>query len=538
MSLDQFKHLLKPTKIQEWVNKTVWSYTRVSSKDQEQNRSLDVQTYEGVRYAEKNGYIITETFGATYESASGDFTRKEFSKLIEAVRSTKKKPFAILIYTISRFSRSGGSGIALAYELVEELGVHIIEVSTGKNTMTEEGKLEIYSGLIRSRQDNLDRLKVTVPGMIKMLQAGHALGRPPRGYVHFGPRVKDHAFFAPVQRIEQSDEAPVIRKAWEMKMQGMSDNLIQPKLEALGVKLTRQQLSKMWRNPFYCGVNMNKLLGDHIVKGNWKPIVTEKEFFIVQEILKGNRFGYKNELGNRHRPLMGFLCCDRCGRKMSGYEVNTKGLHYYKCQKCKDTTINANSGKYAKGVGAHDIFLTELRKYELHPNDVNLFKMQLSAVYNTLEVESKTDVPVMKKRLDKLQSDLKNLQRKHALEGLEKDLYLEFKAEIDKEISEIKNELEKASNGISNLEKFINTSGKLAQNLSVYWASGGLETKKRIQQLVFPEGLLINVKNRTVLTKKVNSVFRITSMIPKLSEGENENSHPNFEWLSPSVAGE
>lgn len=58
---------------------------------------------------------------------------------------------------------------------------------------------------------------------------------------------------------------------------------------------------------------------------------------------------------------------------------------------------------------------------------------------------------------------------------------------------------------------------------------------KNVIAIIFPEGLLIDVKKRIVLTKKVNSIFRLTSTIPRLSEGENENSHPNFEWLSPSV---
>jgi site-specific DNA recombinase len=540
MNLDHFKKLLKPTKIEELVNLTVWDYSRVSSKEQEQNRSIDVQKAEANKYAEKHGYTIGMSFGATYESASGDFTRREFMKLIETVRKSKKKPFAILIYTMSRFSRSGGSGIALAHELVDELGVHLIEVTTGKNTMTEEGKLEIYQGLIRSRQDNLDRLKVTVPGMKKMLQAGHALGRVPKGYVHYGPRVKDIKYFAPTQRIEFSDEAPMIRKAWDWKLQGVSCVMIRSKLEELSVKMSKQQISKMWRNPFYCGVNTNKLLGEDIVEGNWPRMVTEKEFMRVQEILKGNKFGYKNELSNRFRPLSGFACCSKCGRKMSGYEVLAKGLHYYKCQVCKDATISTDggAGKRSKGKSAHQLFIEELAKYTQQPGNKKFFEMQLELTYASLEREQKKDVPLIKKRLEKLQSDMKNLQRKFAVEGLDKNLYLEFKAELDIQINDVMQELEKSQNSVSNLNKFISSSSALAQNLSNYWVSGGIELKKRVQQLVFPEGVVIDTKNRVLLTKKVNSVFNITAHLPRLPEGVNENSRSKNDRLSPSVAGD
>ncbi len=539
MNLEHFKTLLKPTKIEELVNLTVWDYSRVSSKEQEQNRSIDVQKAEAAKYAEKRGYTIGMSFGATYESASGDFTRKEFMKLIETVRKARIKPFAILIYTMSRFSRSGGGGIALAHELVDILGVHLIEVSSGKNTMTEEGKLEIYQGLIRSRQDNLDRLKVTVPGMKKMLQAGHALGRVPRGYVHFGPRVKDIKYFAPIQRIEFSEEAPIIRKGWDWKLQGVSCVLIRRKMEDLGVKMSRQQVSKMWRNPFYAGVNANKLLGQDICEGNWPKMVNQEEFMKVQQILRGNKFGYKNELSNVHRPLSGFACCSKCGRKMSGYEVIAKGLHYYKCQVCKEATISASGGqgKRSKGKSAHQLFIEELDKYTQHPSNKKFFEMQLELTYASLERQQKKDLPLLKNRLDKLQGEMKNLQRKFAVEGLDKELYMEFKGELDIKINNVMQELEKSQNSVSNLNKFISIACMMAQNLSDHWASGGLEMRKRIQQMVFPEGIVIDAKNRVLLTKKVNAVFNITAHAPRLWETVNENSQVNFTWESPSVAG-
>jgi hypothetical protein len=37
--------------------------------------------------------------------------------------------------------------------------------------------------------------------------------------------------------------------------------------------------------------------------------------------------------------------------------------------------------------------------------------------------------------------------------------------------------------------------------------------KKKIQELVFPEGVLIDTKKRQYLTKKVNSVFVVNSLL-------------------------
>lgn len=130
------------------LNISVWTYTRVSSKDQfDKNSSVERQKEASYIYATENNYQITEEFGGTYESGKSDFTRKEFTRLIEKVRSSRSKPLAILVYKMSRFSRSVGGAIGLVNTLVEELGVHLIEVCSGLTTMTERSKISIYESL-------------------------------------------------------------------------------------------------------------------------------------------------------------------------------------------------------------------------------------------------------------------------------------------------------------------------------------------------------------------------------------------------------
>ncbi len=52
-------------------------------------------------------------------------------------------------------------------------------------------------------------------------------------------------------------------------------------------------------------------------------------------------------------------------------------------------------------------------------------------------------------------------------------------------IWEVTQKLEKSDSKISNLQKCIFVSGVVAQNLSNYWAFGGHELKKRVQEMVF-----------------------------------------------------
>lgn len=288
MQFEKFNKFKKTKTVEVVVNKTAWGYTRVSSKDQFQNYSLDEQKRDMETFLPENGFDLIQMLGGTYESASGDFTRKEFSKLIDEVRKAKQKPYAIAIRTINRFSRSGGSAIAIVNELVEKMGVHLIETSTGLCTDNEYDKLEIYRKLLEAKKENLERLKITIPGMKALLNRGGWLGKPPRGYTLRGKKVTDTSRIQAHQEIFINDEGKHLMKAWQWKLAGERDFVIRKRLETLGVKMAKQAMSEMWKKPFYCGVSVNALL-DEPQKGNWQPMVTQAEFWKIQAIIEDSK---------------------------------------------------------------------------------------------------------------------------------------------------------------------------------------------------------------------------------------------------------
>ena len=516
MGLEQFKSFAKGYDKKIDSNKDVWIYTRVSSKDQETNKSLKHQISNAKQFSGDKKFQVIKTFGGTYESASGDFTRKEFKRLIDEVRKAKVKPYAILINTISRFSRTGGGGVGLANELVEELKVHLIEISTGKSTETEDGKIEIYRGLLQARQDNLDRLRVTLPGMKRFLSEGNWLGKAPKGYDQFGTKVKKAKFHREEQKIVINEEGKLLKKAWQWKLQGEKDFQIIKKLDDLGLKITKQAMSDMWRNPFYCGISAHKMLDGEVVKGNWEKMISEQDFLMVTELLKDNRFGYKHEKSNPNRPLNAFICCNTCGEKLTGYEAKKRGLHYYKCQVCKGCSINANTTLRSNGEGANNLFQNLLDKYELSSSLKDVFKEQLKLTYETLNEEGEDENKIIEKELSKVEDELKKLKRRNALGDIDdKETYNELKTEFETKISDLKYKSTNNVSKISNLNSYVETSFEVVSNISKYWGSEDIETKKRIQELMFSEGLSLDIKNRQYLTKKTNAIFELTRIKSK-----------------------
>jgi site-specific DNA recombinase len=505
------------------TSKEVWIYTRVSSKNQQDNYSLEFQREESEKFAAANGYYIGNYFGNEYESASSDFTRKEFQDLITTVKKSNKKPFGILVYVISRFSRTGGNAVGIVNDLVERLGVHLIEVNSGIDTTTDEGKLNIYSRLIEARRENQTRLKFTIPGMRKFVKSGHYLGKVPIGYDHWGPRVVDPAKRGITQRIVINETGMKLRKAWEWKLQRVDDVEIIKRLDLLGVKITKQNISSMWRRAFYCGIQTNAFLDGNPIKGKWEPLISEEIFWGVQQIIDGNHQGYHIHIENEFRPLVGTVFCPKCGRKLTGYLVRKKKRHYYKCQKCRGVSISADSSVIAKTKGAHEMFLELLSSFKMDEKLIQPFKLQLHKTFQSMKADSFREKESLKKKICDLQAEMDILDERFGYGHIQDEaLYNKLRTKKQTEINTVQEKLEDAGIEISNLDYYIEKSIELSQNIHNYWQLGSLDIKRKIQKMMFPEGIVVDTTRRVYLTSKVNSLFLAKSQFMRSSEGIKE----------------
>jgi len=59
----------------------------------------------------------------------------------------------------------------------------------------------------------------------------------------------------------------------------------------------------------------------------------------------------------------------------------------------------------------------------------------------------------------------------------------------------------------STLGNNLNQAIEITQNTSKYWESASVKGKRVIQELVFPDGLVVDPENRQYLTSKVSALF-------------------------------
>jgi DNA invertase Pin-like site-specific DNA recombinase len=245
-------------------------YTRVSSKEQTENLSLEVQLKGCEQFAAKGNLHIKGRFGGTYESAQTD-ERNEFKRMVNFAKNYKEGIAYIIVYSLERFSRTGENAIWLSRQL-RELGITIVSVTQPIDTSNPAGVLQQNILFLFSQYDNDLRRQKCIAGMKEKMLRGEWVGGVPVGYSYDRSDTR-------VQRIVINEKGKLIRQAFEMKVnEKLSNTEIAERLSKNGLKVDRKRISEILANPFYCGFLSHTLLEGQVVKGNHEAIVSERIF--------------------------------------------------------------------------------------------------------------------------------------------------------------------------------------------------------------------------------------------------------------------
>ena len=250
-------------------------YTRVSSKEQAMtNLSLHFQKQAITEYSEKFDFQILGEFGGTYESATND-GRKEFVRMLAFIEENKGKVSHILVYTLDRFSRTGGGAIKLSMDLREKFGVTVLAVTQPTDTSNPSGVFLQNIMFLFSEFDNQLRRQRIIAGLKAKLEKGIWCLRLPLGY--------DSVVINGTRSLRINKEGRKIRDAFNLKRRGVCEKEICAYLKAFGIKCGRAKLRRLLSNPFYCGVLVSRLLDGKVVIGVHPPLVSMKSFLKLNQ---------------------------------------------------------------------------------------------------------------------------------------------------------------------------------------------------------------------------------------------------------------
>ncbi|HRH65178.1 MAG TPA: recombinase family protein [Bacteroidia bacterium] len=495
------KFSVKSKSIKEIENNRAVIYNRCSTEQQD---SLDWQDNVCVNLCNQIKLDLIKTFNAK-ESATTD-DRIVFNEMLQFCY--KNKIGNIVVYSYDRFTRSGDIGLLKS---LREKGIKVHAATQSVDDQTPSGRLSQSLYLMFAEMENEQRRDRIIEGQMKKLRKGEWIGKPTIGYIKAyatGKKDNDHdkpqCFIGPQGRL--------IQQAFMWKYnENLTHEAIIQRLIPMGLTLTPPLLSRIFRNPFYCGYITHSLLDDgEIIIGKHEPLISEEVFLAVNGILSGNRQGYTKVSRAGEMPFKTTVKCGKCGRPFTGYFQ--KEYLYYKCPN-KGCCINVSEKKLM------ELFEALLSSYTLDRELLPVIKNKLAETYWTLHKADAERVKPMKDELTRLKNDLEKMEYNLATGNITPELFQKVSSGHHQKIQDIEAELKKYRKDTSNFEKHLDSALELACNLLKMWQISNFEGKVRLQKLVFPDGLEYQAENHALRTISVNPIFlEIASYSMNLSD--------------------
>ena len=497
--LNEFKKF-SPERKTLGENNNAIIYTRVSTKEQaDTNTSLGTQKRYCENYAKANGLYVVAYFGGTHESAKSD-DRKEFKRMLKYVKQSGSIGY-IIVYSYDRFSRTGSSASQITHELLDQ-GIQVKAVTQEVDATSASGKFQQNLFYMFSQFDNELRRDKTITAMSDLLRKGYWLWNPPVGYIN---QKKYHK--AVEWDIVIDENGKQLKKAFKWRLKNTYSNVeIVRRLNAAGMMINEKRLHEIFKNPFYCGILVCKMLPGEIIEGKHKPIVSKEDFLIINSERTPQLKEYKTD--NDQLPLKQFVYCEACKTPLTGFLVKQKGLYYYKCR-----TKGCSCNKSAKHL--HEQFEKKLSSYQVDSKYVDIIKEVMIYTYDSVTKEIRENEANVKKQLSLLKSKIDTIEERFAIGEIDNEIYKKFKTKYEAEEKKLESNLFSSTVSSSNLQIAIDKALKMSSNLSELWTSGDLSQKKKIQSLVFPSGIGYDKLKGKVQTKRVNSIF---SSIPFIDQ--------------------
>lgn len=475
-------------------------YTRVSSKEQaDKNLSLETQRKTIQDCVDRTDRNVVGFFGGTYESAKTD-GRKEFQRMLEFIKKSTNKVSEVMVYSLDRFSRTGGAAIKLANDLREKYGVAVYAVTQPVDTSNPSGVLSQGMHLLFSEFDNKLRGQRVVAGMKAKFEQGIWVVKPPQGF--------DTILVNGDRRIVVNEDGKKIKRAWEWKIQGMKNEEIVEKLCALGVNMYKQQLHKIFVNPFYCGMIAHGMLNGKVIEGKHEKMISREVFLKVNGIIEGStKYGVPHKSENENLPLKVFMWCSDCNQPFTGYIVKKKNLYYYKCR-----TNGCKCNKSVKEV--HSVFEDLLAEVRIKPELTAPILYQLENTFIDLNKGNTENEKGLKTRMAEVSKKIDTLEEQYFItREMGKETYDKFLFRYREEQAVIFKEIDKCTISISNHKEMIKKAIELCLNIATVWRKGSISIKEKLQKLLFPEGLAYDKQIGAFRTDTINSVIAVIARL-------------------------
>ena len=452
-------------------------YCRVSTDEQfKKGYSIPSQRKECVDFTVKSGYEIDKIFIEEGESAC-NLNRTQLKEMFVYCEENKNKIDALVFWKWDRLSRGEQSDY---YHLNQFFNKNKIKPlsATENNDDTPEAEFYRWINQGTSRYEWRKIGERTRLGLKGALDKGRWLSLAPFGYINDREMsLRPHP-----------ENAKYVKKAFELFSTGLYSqaDLIE-ELRKFGMKkCDKNKIFRMLRHKAYIGLIENKYF-DEPIRGIFEPLVDEETFYRVQAILEGRKpviTSYK--IDNEEFPLRRYVRCPNCNHPLTASysKGRSKKYAYYHCHQ-SDCNIHYRIRKEK----LEEDYAKHLEIIKPKVEILKLFRAILQDVYKK-SIKEKTELKrKLEKDMEKLLEDKKKLILKYNDDKIEEEDYKFLKEDINASVTAIKTDLAGLDIPQHNIKQYLDSCCFLLTNLKDLWCNSEFEFKKRLQQIIYPNGV-------------------------------------------------
>ena len=483
-SLEDFR-----TKITDFsiLKESISIYSRVSTKGQIDNFSIQNQVNEGKKYCKtlKPKYlIIWKEEGKSGDDMSNkeDMTDVLSRELIREIIKLVDEQFItkLWIYDMSRLSRNEEVSMYLKSKFYSNgMELHVGKQLYDFDNINDKLMFGVLS-VFNEYENNLRYSKSVGGKMSKLRTNGWIGGKPNYGFEIVNGRLK-----------ENKEQGDVVRKIFEWY--GVNDKslkYVQSELERLGIKSPRgntrwslPQLRNLLRNEVYIGkqkFQLRLLKGKSIEYCKKKGKLFEYEVKLDDKIVSDFQWKVVSDKHKRYMRtsrqqsnsrvnkylLNGLLYCDGCDGLMGGRIVPTQNTYIYHCTN-KINVWKGRTDKKCNNTRSVNLRVLEMiiwnSTVDVWSNSYTI-KEKFKEDFLIPKIEDRKDVNVglskkmnIQSRLHKEISDfdkrLQTLYKDHMLLKIDDKVYNDIVKSIGVEVEQRKDKIKSLSDEISLLKK-------------------------------------------------------------------------------------
>jgi site-specific DNA recombinase len=512
-------------------------YVRKSTEDKgKQITSIEDQILTMKQIAEREDIKIAKVFNESKSAYSPG--RPEFNKMLQEME--KGKVEGILCWKLDRLARNPIDEGKIKWMLQQNI---IKAIKTNDRIYLSQDHALISSvefGM--ANQYSRDLSVNTKRGMKTKAERGWWPELAPLGYLNHKERIEEQSII-----IKDPERYNSVRKIFDWFLnEHLSIAEIREKSYSIGLKTKKgKKLSKtiiysILTKPFYYGYYEWQ---GKMIKGNHTPMITEEEYYKIQELL-GRRT--TKRINNHNFLYKGTMTCKNCGGAITASKIVKKQKNgnrheyiYYHCGKSKDITCNQKS--QAMREDKIDEQVLDILKDIQIPEDFYNWAMEEIKKENKIENENRKEILIRQQdAYNKACRKISNLIDMRANEEITKEQYEEKIKEAEKEKVYYKKILDNIDEKVDAFTNKVNDIFNFAKDAREKFKNGSPETKKKIflnlgsNLQICDKKLLISL-DFTLLPfqKHSDSIKNLNKRFKPLKNSEHKKKTEEFSSVSP-----